>query len=109
MYIASSNSERTPLIANLMPGGVYYAQDVHRLGGMRVIIQELLSGGFLHGQTPTLTGQTLAESVAGAPEPDGEVMFPVSNPISDTGSRVPAVVYVSWFIEFIGGSNENEK
>ncbi len=80
--------ERTPLIASLKPGGAYYAQDVHRLGGMRVIIRELLAGGHLHGDTPTVTGQTLAESVEGAPAPDGDVIRPLSNPISATGGVV---------------------
>jgi dihydroxy-acid dehydratase len=80
--------ERTPLIASLKPGGGYYAEDVHRLGGMRVIMRELLHGGFLHGDTPTVTGQTLAESVAGAPGPDGELSGPLSDPITATGGVV---------------------
>lgn len=80
--------ERTPLIGNLRPGGQYYAIDVHRLGGVRVIVKELIAGGFMHGDTPTLTGETLEQAVADAPAPDGEVIRPLSDAIDSTGGVI---------------------
>lgn len=80
--------ERTPLIGNLRPGGQYYALDVHRLGGVPMIVKELIASGHMHGNTLTLTGQTLAEAVADAPAPDGEVIFPVSNARDSSGGVI---------------------
>lgn len=80
--------ERTPLIGNLRPGGQYYAIDVHRLGGVPMIAKELIAGGFLHGDTPTISGRTLEEAVADAPPPDGDVIRPVSNAIDSTGGVI---------------------
>ncbi|WP_109466603.1 dihydroxy-acid dehydratase [Albibacillus kandeliae] len=80
--------ERTPLIGNLRPGGAYYALDVHRLGGVPIIIKELIRSGHMHGDTLTLTGQTLAEAVADAPAPDGEIIRPVENAIDTSGGVI---------------------
>lgn len=80
--------ERTPLIGNLRPGGAYYALDVHRLGGVPMIVKELIASGHMHGHTPTLTGRTLAEAVADAPAPDGEVIRPVADAIDSSGGVI---------------------
>ncbi len=80
--------ERTPLIGNLRPGGQYYALDVHRLGGVAVIIKELIAGGFMHGDTLTITGKTLEEAVADAPAPDGEVIRPLTDVIDSSGGVI---------------------
>ncbi len=80
--------ERTPLIGNLQPGGVYYAEDVHRLGGIAVIVKTLLDQGHLHGDTPTIMGTSLSETVADANPPDGEVIHDAATPISPTGGVV---------------------
>jgi dihydroxy-acid dehydratase len=80
--------ERTPLIGNLRPGGKYHAQDVHRVGGVPMIVKTLLAGGFLHGDTLTVTGETVARVCATAPDPDGDVIHPVTRPISPTGGVV---------------------
>ncbi|CAM5611141.1 dihydroxy-acid dehydratase [Mycolicibacterium aubagnense] len=53
---------RTPLIADLKPGGRYLAKDVHEIGGVPVVLKALLDGGFLHGECLTVTGRTLAEN-----------------------------------------------
>jgi dihydroxy-acid dehydratase len=76
---------RTPLIGNLSPGGQYLARDVYYAGGAQVILRELLKHGFLHGDTLTYTGRTLAEEIAGANAPDGEVVKSVENAISRDG------------------------
>jgi len=80
--------ERTPLIGNLQPGGVYYAEDVHRLGGIAVVVKTLLDQGHLHGDTPTIMGTTLAETVADAAAPDGDVIHDAATPMSPTGGVV---------------------
>ena len=80
--------ERTPLIGNLRPGGAYYALDVHRLGGVPMIVRELIASGHMHGDTPTLTGETLAKAVKDAPPPDGEVIRSVKNAIDSTGGVI---------------------
>lgn len=80
--------ERTPLIGNLRPGGQYYALDVHRLGGVPVIIKELIKSGHMHGHTLTLTGETLEDATRDAPAPDGDVIRPVSNAIDSSGGVI---------------------
>ena len=76
---------RTPLIADLRPGGQYLARDVFYIGGAGVILRTLLEQGFLHGDVLTFTGRTLAEELAQAPEPDGRVVRKPGDPISMDG------------------------
>ena len=80
---------RTPYIADLKPGGKYVAFDVHKVGGIPVIIKALLDGGLLHGDCLTVTGKTLAENHKDVVFPtDQDVIYPVSAPISPTGGVV---------------------
>ena len=80
---------RTPYIADLKPGGKYVALDVHRVGGIPVILKALLDGGLLHGDCITVTGKTLAENLAHVVFPtDQDVVYPVSKPITATGGVV---------------------
>ncbi len=80
---------RTPYIADLKPGGKYVALDVHRVGGIPVILKALMDGGLLHGDCITVTGKTLAENLADVAFPAGQdVIYPVSRPISATGGVV---------------------
>jgi len=76
---------RTPLIADLRPGGRYLARDVHYIGGAGVILRSLLDQGLLHGEALTFTGRTLAEELASALAPDGQVVRAADNPISRDG------------------------
>lgn len=76
---------RTPLIADLRPGGRYLARDVHYIGGAGVILRSLLDQGLLHGDALTFTGRTLAEELASAQAPDGQVVRTADNPISRDG------------------------
>ncbi|MCB1579386.1 MAG: dihydroxy-acid dehydratase [Rhodospirillales bacterium] len=81
--------KKTPLIANLRPGGKYVAKDLYDIGGVGVVIKELLDNGFLHGDCLTITGKTLAENYADVRFPEGQdVVFPCSNPIHPTGGVV---------------------
>jgi dihydroxy-acid dehydratase len=79
-------SARTPVIANLAPSGRWAAEDFHRVGGSRTLIRELVRGGHLDGAAPTVAGATLAEATADAPDPDGEVVYPVDRPFKPPGS-----------------------
>ncbi len=80
---------RTPYIADLKPGGKYVAFDIHKIGGIPVILKALLDGGLLHGDCMTVTGKTMAENLAGVVFPtDQDVVYPVSRPISPTGGVV---------------------
>ena len=79
-------SARTPVIANLAPSGRWTAEDFHRAGGSRALVRELIRGGYVDGAAPTVTGATLAEATADAPEPDGDVLHPVERPFKPPGS-----------------------
>jgi len=76
---------RTPLIADLRPGGKYLARDMYYIGGAGVVLRELLQKGFLHGDVMTFTGRTLAEELASANAPDGEVVRDVAHALSRDG------------------------
>ncbi len=81
--------KRTPLLANLRPGGKYVAKDLYDVGGVGVVMKELLDNGFLHGDCMTVTGKTIAENLEGVTLPkDQDVVFPASNPIHPTGGVV---------------------
>ena len=80
--------QRTPLIANLQPGGEYLARDLHYAGGVAAVLKALLDGGYLHGDALALSGRTLAAELAAAPGPDGSVVRPTSSPIHPTGGVV---------------------
>jgi len=76
---------RTPLIADLRPGGKYLARDMYYVGGAAVVLHELLKSGHLHGDALTWTGRTLAEELAGANAPDGQVVHRFEDAISKDG------------------------
>jgi dihydroxy-acid dehydratase len=79
---------RTPLLADLQPGGRYLAVDLHRAGGAGLVLKALFDGGFLHGEALTLSGRTLAESLAGQAGPDGDVVRDAASPLMATGGVV---------------------
>src|SRR4029077_16779654 len=82
-------STRTPLIADLKPGGRYVAVDVDRAGGSQLIAQRLVQGGLVDGEQMTTSGFTLATEAAKAMETPGqEVIRPLVNPLKPTGGGV---------------------
>jgi dihydroxy-acid dehydratase len=82
-------SSRTPIIADLKPGGRYVAVDMDRAGGARVLGQRLLQGGLVNGDQLTMTGHTIGEEVAGATEEEGQdVITPVERPLRSSGGLV---------------------
>ena len=67
-------SARTPVLADLVPGGRFVASDLHAAGGTATLIRELIRHGHVDGAAPTVDGRTLAEATTEAPEPDGRVI-----------------------------------
>ena len=79
-------SRRTPLLADLKPGGRYVATDLYRAGGVPLILRNLKQGGLLHEDEITVTGRTIGEEVEGAEEEPGQdVVLPVEAPLKAQG------------------------
>ncbi len=82
-------SSRTPIIADLKPGGRYTAVDLDRAGGTRLVGKRLLEASLVDGGQITVTGRTLAEEVEGAEETEGQdVVTSVESPLRQTGGLV---------------------
>jgi dihydroxy-acid dehydratase len=82
-------SSRTPLIADLKPGGRFVANDLYRAGGIQLVAKKLLDAGLLHADAMTVTAQTLGEAARGASETRGqEVLRSVDRPLKATGGLV---------------------
>ncbi|MGH7835579.1 MAG: dihydroxy-acid dehydratase [Candidatus Binatia bacterium] len=82
-------SSRTPLIADLKPGGRFVANDLYKAGGIQLVARRLVEAGLIHAETLTVTGKTLAEAAQGASETPGqEVVRSLSNALKSTGGLV---------------------
>lgn len=82
-------SARTPIIADLKPGGRFTAIDLGRAGGVQLVARRLVEAGLLDGSARTVTGRTLAEESAAAVETTGqEVVLTVDHPLKATGGLV---------------------
>mgnify|MGYP005840518353 CR=1 FL=1 len=80
--------QRVPVLCDLKPSGRYVATDLHRVGGVPQVMKILLNAGLLHGDCMTITGQTIAETLADVPdEPPAnqDVIRPFSQPIYPHG------------------------
>ncbi len=79
-------SRRTPLFADLKPGGRFVATDLYAAGGVPVILRRLADAGLLHGDAITVTGQTIGEVAAAATEAPGQaVVRPLADPLKPEG------------------------
>ncbi len=79
---------KVPVLCDLKPSGRYLAVDLHRAGGIPQVMKLLLDAGVLHGDCMTITGKTIAETLAGVPgEPrtDQDVIRPVARPLYAQG------------------------
>jgi dihydroxy-acid dehydratase len=82
-------STRTPLLADLKPGGRFMAFDMYKAGGTAVVAKRLLEAGMLHGDVLTVTGQTMAAEAKAAQETPGqEVIRSLANPLKASGGLV---------------------
>jgi dihydroxy-acid dehydratase len=78
---------RVPHIADTKPHGRYHMTDIDRIGGVPVVLRELLEAGLLNGDCLTVTGKTMAENLdlLRPPAPDGDVIRPLDRPIHAGG------------------------
>ena len=78
---------RVPHIADTKPHGKYHMIDVDKIGGIEVVMKELLDADLLHGDALTVTGKTVAENIEAAQprEADGEVIHALNDPINVAG------------------------
>ena len=82
---------KVPLLGDLKPFGKFVMTDLDRVGGIPVVLKILLDAGYLHGDTLTVTGKTMAENLAdiNPPFPDGVVVRPTDSPLSkDVGITI---------------------
>ncbi len=80
--------KRVPVLCDLKPSGKYLANDFHHVGGVPQVMKMLLNAGLLHGDCLTITGQTIAETLANvpdAPPPDQDIIRPFETPIYKQG------------------------
>ncbi|HJQ32440.1 MAG TPA: dihydroxy-acid dehydratase [Pyrinomonadaceae bacterium] len=80
--------ERVPVLCDLKPSGRYVATDLHRVGGVPQVMKMLLVNGLLHGDALTITGRTIAETLADIPEEPArgqDVIRPFDRPLYAQG------------------------
>jgi dihydroxy-acid dehydratase len=79
-------ADRTPIVADMKPGGRFSASEMYDAGGVALVMRELLSRDLLHGDAPTVDGRTIAE-IAGAVRetPGQQVVVPIATPIKPIG------------------------
>jgi dihydroxy-acid dehydratase len=81
-------SDRIPVLADFKPSGKYLMQDLHQYGGVPAVMKYMLAQGWLHGDCLTVTGKTVAENLASAPDLDfnqQQIILPKENPVKATG------------------------
>ncbi|GEP92218.1 dihydroxy-acid dehydratase [Chitinophaga terrae (ex Kim and Jung 2007)] len=80
-------SDKTPLIADLKPSGKYLMEDLHKIGGIPLVMKYLLKKGYLHGHCLTVTGKTVAENLESVPDIEFEsqdIIVPLEKPLKQT-------------------------
>ena len=79
-------SARTPLLADLKPGGRFSAYDLHQAGGTAVLVERLVKAGYVDGTAMTVTGRSLVDEIKTTKEADGQdVILQISKPIKKNG------------------------
>ena len=79
-------ADRTPIVADMQPGGRFVASDIYDAGGVGLVMRELLKKGLLHGDEATVDGRTIAQIGGAAVETPGqEVVVPIERPLKPTG------------------------
>lgn len=84
--------QRVPLLGNLSPHGRYHMSDLDSIGGVPVVMRELLDAGLVHGNCMTVTGRTVAENLAGTPAVAAlgaqDVLYSVASPLALAGNHI---------------------
>jgi dihydroxy-acid dehydratase len=79
-------AERTPVVADIKPGGRFVATDLHAAGGVALVARELLKAGLVHGDAPNVDGRSMSEVATAVVESPGqEVVVPIERPLKATG------------------------
>jgi dihydroxy-acid dehydratase len=81
-------SKKVPEIVNMKPGGEYVMADLHKVGGVPLILKKLLDAGLLHGDVITVTGKTMEQNLKEYRIPDvphSHIVRDINNPYSPTG------------------------
>ncbi len=83
-------TKKVPLLGNFKPFGRYLMNDLHRLGGVPMLMKLLLEAGYLHGDCLTVSGKTIAENLADAPvlPVEQDVILPVASPYAPAGQHI---------------------
>ena len=77
---------RTPIVADMTPGGRYTAADLYDAGGVSLVMRELLKRDLVHGEEKNVDGRTMAKIAADAKEAAGQkVVLPIETPLKPTG------------------------
>jgi dihydroxy-acid dehydratase len=77
---------RTPVLADIKPGGRFVAVDLHAAGGVALVARELLKAGLVHGDAPNVDGRSLAEVATAVVETPGQqVVVPIETPLKPNG------------------------
>ena len=79
--------QRVPVLCDLKPSGRYLAVDLHQAGGIPQVMKILLNAGLLHGDCITISGQTIAQTLAGVPDepPNPQIIRPLSDALYPQG------------------------
>jgi len=79
-------ADRTPVVADMQPGGRFTASDMYDAGGVALVMRELLKRDLLHGDARTVDGRTIAQVAADVVETPGQtVVVPIERPLKPTG------------------------
>jgi dihydroxy-acid dehydratase len=83
-----ATSNKVPVIADFKPSGKYLMEDLHKVGGVPMVMKYLLKKGLIHGECMTVTGKTVAENLENVPEINFEtqkIIYPIEQPLKVTG------------------------
>ena len=86
-------SRKVPHLVSLSPGGLHHLVELHQAGGVMAVMKELAKNSLIDDSVMTVTANPLAASLALAPNPDGEILKPVTDPYHQEGGL--AVLYGS--------------
>jgi dihydroxy-acid dehydratase len=79
-------AERTPIVADIKPGGRFVATDLHAAGGVALVARELLKAGLVHGDSPNVDGRSLAQVATAVVETPGQqVVVSIDKPLKASG------------------------
>ena len=86
----STVTKKVPLLGNFKPFGQYLMNDLHKIGGVPMVMRLLLDAGFLHGDCMTVTGKTISENLSGVVplQSDQRVIYSPESPYAPAGKHI---------------------